>query len=373
MKYLLLGLILSSSALLLAQRPAAHGERHHRGQHTDGYRATLDSLDLTVAQRATIDSLNAAFRSQRRDGQDADWKTHRANVDAVLTPAQRQRREEISRGEREGRREAADQRRAELRPMYRELKAYHRETVRPAIASVRRDFDAALTDAERRDIATLRDAIATERAAHPKPDRPDGASRAEREAARAAARARREAFKQNYASEIAAVEAIAERHAAGLADARTQLKARHEELAAGADAIRAKYGASDDDRHSRRGGKRDHGHGDRERRGAVRFLLMDVGADDDEVAVGAADEEIVVYPNPATDRATVSFEHTAAGPIRVELIDAAGRVVAVLLDESRDAGSVSVPVDLPADASGALSVRLTEGGRVRTQTILRRR
>jgi len=72
----------------------------------------------------------------------------------------------------------------------------------------------------------------------------------------------------------------------------------------------------------------------------------------------------VPAPNPAAGAATVRFEVPAAGPVRLTLLDAVGRVVAVLADGARAAGAHTVRVDTAGLAAGLYVVRLAHAAGV---------
>jgi Spy/CpxP family protein refolding chaperone len=93
---------LAVPALALAQQapppgapaPAASAAPHHHGhRHHSAYMRALRSLNLSDAQKQQI---KAAFQQSRQANQNADPATHKANseklhaqIDGILTPAQR--------------------------------------------------------------------------------------------------------------------------------------------------------------------------------------------------------------------------------------------------------------------------------------------
>ena len=68
-------------------------------------------------------------------------------------------------------------------------------------------------------------------------------------------------------------------------------------------------------------------------------------------------------PNPFTRATTIRFRLPAAGPVRLDVFDLAGRQVARLLDETRPAGEQAVAWEPGALATGVYYVRLEAAGR----------
>ncbi|PAP76005.1 discoidin domain-containing protein [Rubrivirga marina] len=67
-------------------------------------------------------------------------------------------------------------------------------------------------------------------------------------------------------------------------------------------------------------------------------------------------------PNPAAGAAALGFHLAEAGPVRLDVFDATGRRVAVLVDEARPAGSHAVSFDVSGLSGGVYLVRLGAGG-----------
>lgn len=75
------------------------------------------------------------------------------------------------------------------------------------------------------------------------------------------------------------------------------------------------------------------------------------------------------HPNPAQDRATVSFDVDDPGPVRIEVLDVLGRRVALLADGPVRAGEHSLTWEADTLPSGVYFVRLTAGDAVQTQRL----
>lgn len=72
------------------------------------------------------------------------------------------------------------------------------------------------------------------------------------------------------------------------------------------------------------------------------------------------------YPNPASDRVTFEFGLGLDGPTRMEVFDARGNLLGVVLDGTYDAGRYSVEWNVRDLASGVYIYRLVSGDWVRT-------
>ncbi|NUN69350.1 MAG: T9SS type A sorting domain-containing protein [Bacteroidetes bacterium] len=75
------------------------------------------------------------------------------------------------------------------------------------------------------------------------------------------------------------------------------------------------------------------------------------------------------YPNPFNPSTTIPFRIAAAGRVRITVHDVAGRAVATLADEWKDAGAYSVQWNAGRFASGTYILRLTAGTAVAVRSI----
>ncbi|HEX8385103.1 MAG TPA: hypothetical protein VF576_02910, partial [Rubricoccaceae bacterium] len=71
---------------------------------------------------------------------------------------------------------------------------------------------------------------------------------------------------------------------------------------------------------------------------------------------------VTVRPNPAGGRVEVAVTLAAAGPVRVVVLDALGREVAVVLDGASAVGERVARLDVPAWPPGVFVVRAEAGG-----------
>lgn len=97
----------------------------------------------------------------------------------------------------------------------------------------------------------------------------------------------------------------------------------------------------------------------------------DLGAVAEEVGPGdrAGEGLVAVFPNPSASRATVTLEVAETRAVRVELLDALGRRVAVLADGPLAPGPHAIEVDTAGLPAGVYMVRL--GGQAIPLTVVR--
>lgn len=75
------------------------------------------------------------------------------------------------------------------------------------------------------------------------------------------------------------------------------------------------------------------------------------------------------YPNPFNPQTVIPFEMAASGAVRLEVFDALGRRVALLLDEVRPAGTHTATWNPNGLPGGTYLVRLTAAGQSRVQPV----
>ena len=97
-------------------------------------------------------------------------------------------------------------------------------------------------------------------------------------------------------------------------------------------------------------------------------LAKVVANEDDELPSGFALGR--GYPNPVAGSARVPFRLEAAGAARLDVYDALGRRVAVLVDEVMAPGDYAATLDARTLAAGLYVVRLQQGARVTSRTVV---
>jgi len=95
----------------------------------------------------------------------------------------------------------------------------------------------------------------------------------------------------------------------------------------------------------------------------VKNLLLHIGDSQGQSPVPAEFELSQNYPNPFNPSTVFAYQLPSAGRVTLTVFDMLGRVVAVLVDDVKDAGSHSITFDASGRPSGVYFARLTAGGR----------
>ncbi|MFK8056848.1 MAG: T9SS type A sorting domain-containing protein [Saprospiraceae bacterium] len=294
-----------------------------------------------------------------------------------------------------------------------DLRAYRTNTITPKFVEVRAAFDTKLNTTERTQIATLRKAVRSElgeqglkqlgkRGGNSKGSR-HGAERGhksgehtststptEKSKKREEYRTKMRDFMQKHDSDVKAVRDIVRVHQSELTAVRAELDAAKVQWKKDSEAIRAKHMSAEQiAQRKARSAKRTEMHkqskegdhkgkrGDRGEtfgrsdRGAFMFLLMDPTQMETTGFEELRSEKLSVYPNPATNQTTIKFEVRSSGPVRVELIDASGKVLKTVLEGEREANTYELPVTLPASMGKTGMIRVTDAQGVRTAQVSR--
>ena len=100
----------------------------------------------------------------------------------------------------------------------------------------------------------------------------------------------------------------------------------------------------------------------------VAFVLLDPSnprLPDDEV------EPIAIYPNPTAARQLIDLELRKSGKVKVELIDAEGKLLETLYEENLSAGSNQIAVDLSAYNGSQYFYKITTPDGSETKRVLK--
>jgi len=84
-------------------------------------------------------------------------------------------------------------------------------------------------------------------------------------------------------------------------------------------------------------------------------------------ALAAIDGKISIYPNPANNETALSFNLTENSDVQVQIVDALGRVLNSVANETMDAGAHTIQVNTSSLASGAYNMVIHTNGETKTE------
>lgn len=145
----------------------------------------------------------------------------------------------------------------------------------------------------------------------------------------------RQQMREEMKKQLEPVYEIAENH-------KTELDAIHKEIR---DEMMANCPAGGP--YKGKGYRHGFGKGNMSERHDVHFLMMDPSSDSafgEQSAV--QDENLKLYPNPATSQLTIDFEVMKEGPVTIELLDKTGNVMQTIDKSERATGTASVNFDV---------------------------
>jgi serine protease AprX len=88
--------------------------------------------------------------------------------------------------------------------------------------------------------------------------------------------------------------------------------------------------------------------------------------------VASTGKALEAYPNPFSGTVTFSYALAQPGPVRLELLDALGRRVALLVDGTQEAGHHEAHFQAPSQGAELYLVRLITAEGSTTQKLARR-
>ncbi|MEL6922482.1 MAG: hypothetical protein AAFO94_00425, partial [Bacteroidota bacterium] len=382
--------IVSLVVLMLLQINFSFAQRGHRG-HGPSLEQLSAELDLTVTQQEQLKTIQEKYATQRealRDQHEGDREALRsaakelraaqkADVEQVLTTEQltklkalREARQQEHRAHRAERKATWDK--VDKEAMKAELETYRDENIAPVMSAQRAKLEPKIDNTDKTTIASLRQemkAFKNEHKAKRKAHR-EGATPADRERMRAAKKTMHEAMQDKKA----AIKALVEKYDADLTALLAEIKPQQQQWKADMKAIRDKYvpaelrkkhdgeeespGRHPKHRGKHRKGKKGNG-GHKAGAMKAKFLLMESTGNTDATRE-ALISNVQVFPSPAVDNNTLSYELKTAGRIRVDLVDQQGNVVQTVVDAFREAGTYTEQVNFDRQTGKNLFYRLID-------------
>ena len=381
-----LGLMVFSTSL---QAQECHKGKGHKGR----MEMMRTNLDLSDAQAAQMESLNAKYRPQikalkadetmdqetRRTKIHAIHEAKKADVKAILSPEQLVKLEEMHKGRGKGNH-------GEFRGKGRKG-GVHAE-LKPIMQRQRAKLEAQLTEQDKSDLAVLRGRMKAQKQESKAFRKEMHANRKAGTQPTEAQKAQKEAFKKQREAIRTEVLTIAQRY-------ESQLKTLHEEVKPEIEAIMAKHaadrpacepgekcekgeaGKGADGKCTKGEGKRRHGqkghHGPRGAHGAkghghdgklVHFMLLDpnataTGKSGQSLEQGKISSALSIYPNPSSGSNTLRYELPTDGNVKVELLSIDGQVIRILDEGRKPAGEQTLQISLSDLSAGIYFYRVS--------------
>jgi len=283
------------------------------------------------------------------------------------------------------RKEMTPERKAEMQALKKELKSYSDNTIKPVINEQRNKLDSYLSNAEQKEIASLREKTKAQKIASRafrKELRDSGAGRGEMsEEQTAKSRELRKTQRQLHTQAWAIVDAHEDEINSLLDELKPQMevwrkemreiKSKHMPEGARNRGEWNKMGSAPAKGEMKRGRHRGKGgSGFRPGRGGmgnisslrnpVAFLLHTPEA---SLPFEDAAPELSVFPNPTSAPNSLKFELTESGPVQINLLDSQGNLLKSLINEEMQAGSHLRKFDLGELEEGVYiyQIRTTTG------------
>jgi Secretion system C-terminal sorting domain len=260
----------------------------------------------------------------------------------------------------------------------KEMKAYFQKEILPFVKAERAKFDPQLSAEDRNQIDVLRKKAATLREQGKKFRKNHFQNRQKGEKPSEEQRQSMHQFHRSMHRIYAEAWLIADKYDAQLQQIAAQSKAKRETWQAdirkmmqnrfGADSLKG------EGRHGKHSGKGRHGRHFGSHHGfgkmhklfsPAAFILLDPNSqtaslmEEDEDETNSITAPASVFPNPALENSnTLAFELKEEGTVKIELLDKDGKLIRSLLDEKREKGTHTLPVNLNELKTGIYYYRI---------------
>lgn len=276
-----------------------------------------------------------------------------------------------------------EERRAKRKAYRKEVKAYRQQNVLPVVRAQRAKLDAVMSATDRDKVAQLRQQQKEARKkmrAHRKKMRKLYKKGEERPELTDAQKKEMKAMHKARRNAKFAAWQIADKYETTIEKLLEELKPQHEKWAKDLRAIRVKHFGErkkhphkkegDKMRHKRR--RHHHGrrrHGMRKMSHPLRFLLLDPNA---KAPTAKSGDNTTIYPNPSGTESKVSYTLVQSETVRIQLVDANGKVLKEVLNETKAAGTHAQLVDMKDLKNGTYYLRIKTSAGTETKRIIKR-
>ncbi len=316
-------------AILMATMAFAQkGEMKMKNNKAD---LMLSELDLTEEQQTKVEALKADFKEKLTllkgneelspEAKKESFKSLRQErkeaMASILTEEQKVKLESIK-----------SEKRAEMKEKKKEKREKHKAQ-KAELKQLRTEFDSQISAEDKATLTSLRTVFKEKRMLEKGISKEEKPNREEM-------KAHREAFKAEHEEEIAQMKILAEKYKDEID---VFLKNKGFEPA-----LRKEKGSKVGEKGElKRKGKRKH-HKSGKGRKISAFLLMEVDQENTN-NISVKDSKVTIFPNPASDYASINYEVRTEGNVRVLIQDENGNLIRTLVDETAEAGEYSIEVN----------------------------
>lgn len=278
-----------------------------------------------------------------------------------------------------------EEKRAKRKAYRKEVKAYKQQNILPVMRAQRAKLDAVMSAADRDKVAELRKQQKEARKkmrARRKEMRKLHKEGGERPQLTDAQKQEMKAMRKARRNAKFAAWQIADKYETTIEKLLEELKPQHEKWGKDLHAIRVKhFGERKHHPHKKGGHKMHHkhkgphghhgrrGHGMRRMAHPLKFLLLDPTAKASKAKSG---DNTTVYPNPSGTESKVAYTLVQSENVRIQLVDANGKVLKEVLNETKAAGTHAQLVDMKDLKNGTYYLRIKTSAGTETKRIVKR-
>lgn len=275
-----------------------------------------------------------------------------------------------------------EEKRAKFKAYREDVKAYNKQNVWPVVKAQRLKLEAVMSEADKQKVTDLRAQMKESRTKmrafrkemrenHKKGEGRPQLTEAQKTTLKAERKARRKAHHAAWD--------VADKYETTIEKLIEEMKPKAEQWKKDLKALRVKHFGERkkrDRKHGKMGrrGKRGHfkGRGMRGMRRVFRpvsFLMLDPAKSDMGEGSG---EATIVYPNPSNRETKVNFNLTKTENVSIQLMDANGKLVKEVMNESKTAGSHSQVIDMSALKNGTYYVVIKTSKGTESKRVIKR-
>lgn len=267
----------------------------------------------------------------------------------------------------EGRRPRMDK--EDRKAMNQELKTYYKDQIMPVVLEQRAKFDQVLDNDSKAKIENARvelKSIRQEMKAAKKEMKDESP-----EVRKEKMMALKEQFKGDHQAQMQILQGIADQYQADINRLHEEIAGQEATWKSDLQAISEKYRPAEDNPNRPRRGPRSKKKF-QPMRSPVRFLLLDPNKGKGEENIDDLYEELLttVYPNPAVNNNTISFDMKKAGQVKIDLYNEQGELVKNIFNGYQSEGYHKINIDTQSLQNATYYYVIEKDGSKQTETLI---